>query len=119
MGYIGNASGPKKSELLIHLGHKYFGITIGKLKEDIYENRKDEDEGIVDEVHVDKNGEPYINLIVPERNLIKKAWNKLRGKSTKKIAKFFFQRHGFKLEGDILTYTESEKLRWNLNQNKK
>lgn len=90
MGFIGNQNGPRKSEIVLKLGYKYFGITPEELNEEINLYLEEENRGEVDPVYVDNNDKPYILFYAP----------------TKRVQKFFLEEHGYFLEGNILTHAK-------------
>lgn len=44
-GYVGNKSGPRKSEIVVHLGAEYFGISKSQLDEEIEISLEEERNG--------------------------------------------------------------------------
>lgn len=121
MGFVGNLNGPRKSDILEQLGAEFFGISFEAFYQEVEINLDEEREGIVDAVHVDKNGEPYFWFIVPDRKEIKKKMKRNLNKTNSKLdqphllkkkEKFYLFKNGYKLEGDIKTHTDKEQKYW-------
>ncbi|MEK0336282.1 MAG: hypothetical protein QQN41_02485 [Nitrosopumilus sp.] len=98
MSYAGNLKGPRKSEIVSKLGADYFGITLQVLQNEILELEYEEEEVTlgVDPVHVDEKGQPYLEFLAPG----------------KRIQRYYLEENGYKLEGEIKTYTEEEQIYW-------
>jgi len=96
MSYVGNLNGPKKSEIVERLGAAYFGINQQELEDEINWYREEEMRGEIDPVHVDENGAPYIIFRAPGT----------------KLQRFYLEKEGYKLHGDIKTYTPEERQIW-------
>jgi len=86
MAFVGNRTGPRKSEILSRLGPEYFGITGDELEYEIEQCRQDERDGVVDCVFVDSNSRRYLEFYAPGGA----------------IQIFYLDEHGYALEGDVL-----------------
>ncbi len=97
MSYLGNADGPRESEILEKLGPIYFGCSPADLESDISFHNFAESKGEIVPVHVDEKGRPYIIFSSPDPG-------------TTQI--FVLEKHGYKLEGEIKTFSENESSLW-------
>jgi hypothetical protein len=94
VAFLGNANGPRESEVVDELGHEYFGITPQALEDDISDYAHSERRGHVVPVHVDEEGRPFVLFTRPN------------GPNR------FYLVGRFKLVGAIATRTPEEQRRW-------
>jgi len=85
MGFVGSRAGPKKSDIILRLGHAYFGISAEQLDEDLTCLLKEEARGEVDPVCVGKDGRRFIKFKAPGGGL----------------QKFYLEENGYRLEGQV------------------
>lgn len=97
MAFVGNRNGPAQSEILSKLGAEYFGCSTEALEEDISFHVSSESLGEVVPVNVDESGQPYLIFRSPVPD---------------ELQRFYLEIGGYRLRGDIETYTEEEKDFW-------
>lgn len=102
MSYVGNLNGPKKSEIVSHLGPDYFDITVEQLEDEIQIYIDEERQNEVDPVHIDDNGQPYLFFRAPRQQK----------------QKFYLEKAGYKLYGQVKTFNKQEETLWKKRTNK-
>jgi phosphoglucomutase len=85
MSFVGSSKGPKKSDIVRKLGPNYFGISMEELEAEIQLYQDDEFNGLVDPVHVDKEGRHFIIFNAPNGG----------------VQRFYLEENGYYVEGKI------------------
>lgn len=66
MAFLGCLTGPRESEIVARLGHRYFGIAPAELDDDIRTYEDSARRGEIQPVYLDRLGSPYLILSRPD-----------------------------------------------------